>query len=196
MTECSLNVELDNLRHSEVWRRSAYAVGNCLVATQLMQMKLYKLKPVDLLVFNLTAIASVQRSARSLRQIDSSSGDFNPSDEGNGTISRRRIAECSGLARTSVSRSLSRLIARGMIVEIGRGRLQVPVGIIMRGDYEIDPNDLYGPVAGLFEQLLRLGVMRIAQQGANQDSAMPTIASSLRLSSQNSERGAYHEKLG
>lgn len=186
ISECSLNVELDKGRLAEVWRRAAYALGNCLLANQLMQMKLYDLKPVDLLVFNLVAVASVQRSARSIRQVDDSSQDFSPSDEGNGAISRRRIAECSGLARTSVSRSLSRLIERGMVIERGRGRLQVPVGIIMRGNYEIDPNDLYGPVAGLFEQLLRLGVMRFTERGASQDSATPTISSSLRLSSQNS----------
>lgn len=181
ITECSLSVELDEERHAEVWRRAAYALGNCLLANQLMQMKLYDLKPVDLLVFNLVAVASVQRSARSIWQVDASSCDFNPSDDGNGAISRRRIAECSGLARTSVSRSLSRLMTRGMVIEYGRGRLQVPVGIIMNGNYEIDPNDLYGPVVGLFEQLLRLGVVRFNERGASFDRAAAAISSNLNL---------------
>lgn len=181
ISECSLNVELDKERLAEVWRRAAYALGNCLLTNQLMQMKLYDLKPVDLLVFNLVAVASVQRSARSIRQVDASSRDFSPSDEGNGAISRRRIAECSGLARTSVARSLSRLMARCMVVELGRGRLQVPVGIIMNGNYEIDPNDLYGPVVGLFEQLLRLGVVRFTEQSAGFDRAAAVIPSNLSM---------------
>lgn len=146
---------------------------------QLKQMKLYGLKPADLLVFNLVALASVQRSARSVQVGDQFSDDFNPSNEGNGAISRRRIAECTGLARTSVSRSLSRLMQRGLVMESGRGRLQVPVGIIMRGEYEIDANDLYGPIVGLFQQLLRLGVVRFAERDKVFDHSAPTTLNNL-----------------
>lgn len=135
---------------------------NCFLSIQLQQMKLYDLKPVDLLVFNLIAVASAQKSARSVRNLTDQTGDFLPTDYGNGSISGRRISEITNLARTSVSRSLSRLKERGMVVERGRGRLQVPVGIILQGPFSIESDALFAPIIGLFEQLARLGVVRVS----------------------------------
>ncbi len=95
------------------------------------------------------------------------SEDIVPTNDRNGTISRRRIADATGIARATVSRSLRRLIDRGMVVERGRGKLQVPVGIVLQGDFAIDPTTLYAPIACLFEQFLRLGVVRVALPDAN-----------------------------
>jgi hypothetical protein len=132
---------------------------------QLKQMKLYDLKPVDALIFNIVALASVQRSFRGVRNINESSRDFVPSEESNGSISRRRIAESTRISRTSVARSLDRLFEKQLVTERSRGRLQVPVGIILRGRFAIGVEELYGPIVTLFEQLLRLGVLRIAEAG-------------------------------
>lgn len=161
ITSSSIAVEFNADRHAEVWRLSAYLLENLLLSMQLKQMQVYDLKPADLLVFNLIAVASVQKSARSARALSCDTPDFTPSDCGNGSISARRIAEIADLPRTSVARSLARLKARSMVVERGRGQLQVPVGIILQGPFAVKSDELFAPVAGLFEQLVRLGVVRI-----------------------------------
>jgi hypothetical protein len=139
---------------------AAYATANMLLSMQLNQMRLYRLRPLDLIVFHLVAVASVQRSIRDVRKLDRHTVDIHPTDVLNGTISRRRIAESTGIARATVSRSLGRLIQRGMVVERGRGRLQVPVGIALQGEFTIDPNELYAPVLTLIGQFMRLGIVR------------------------------------
>lgn len=48
-----------------------------------------------------------------------------------------------------------------MIIERGRGKLQVPVGVVLQGRLAIDPVQLYTPIIGLFEKFVRLGLMKI-----------------------------------
>lgn len=153
-------VEFDPKRHTEVWRLTAYSAETCILQMQIDQLRLYKLKPLDLLVFNLVALASVQRPIRAVAG-NGVGGDLQPSNESNGTISRRRVAESLGLARTSVGRALDRLMSRGMVVERSRGRLQVPVGIVLQGPYASDPAELYSPVMTMVDQFLTLGVLRV-----------------------------------
>jgi biotin operon repressor len=134
---------------------------NCVLAVQVRQLRLYGLGPLDLLVFNIVAVASVQRTIRNVRKMDHSTADISPTNELNGTISRRRIADSTGISRGTVARSLARLMKKGLVVERSRGRLQVPTGIILRGQYACDPDELYAPVLGMMEQFLRLGVVRL-----------------------------------
>jgi hypothetical protein len=167
-------LELNSARHSEVWRLAAYAVGNCLLAMQVRQLRLYAMRPLDLLIFNMVALACVQRSIRSVRMLDLNTDDINPTNELNGTTSRRRIAESSGLPRSTVARALSRLMSKGMVVERSRGRLQVPVGIVLQGPFSCEAEDLYAPVISMMEQWMRLGVVREAHDRTSRIEAVAT----------------------
>lgn len=150
---------LDKARHDEVWRMVAYLAGNCLVAMQLRQMRLYDLTPIELLVFNVIALSNVQRSIRHVRHLDRATADIEPSNEINGTISRRRIADTTELPRSTVARVVQRLVDRKFVVERARGRLQIPVGLVLQGRYAIDAEELYRPIVQLIEQYLRLGIV-------------------------------------
>ena len=161
-------VHHDKQRHGEVWRLAAYATANCLVAMELSQLRLYGLRPVDLLIFNVVALASVQKTVRDVRALDLATHDISPDDFLNGTISRRRIADVTGVPRTTVARALVRLIAREMVVERGRGQLQVPVGVALQGRFNANIEQLYAPVIQLFDQLMRMGVVRIQSAAVEQ----------------------------
>jgi DNA-binding IclR family transcriptional regulator len=123
-------------------------------------LRAYRLRPAELLVFDIVALASVQRNFRDLRQLDAVTADLCPTNEGNGAISRRRVADITGLSRSTVARILDRLIDRGMVHERRRGHLQVPVGVVLQGQHSFDLAEMFTPVALLTDQLVRLGVVR------------------------------------
>jgi hypothetical protein len=127
---------------------------------QLRELKLYGLRPAELLVFDTIALASVQRTFRMVRYLDPGTLDLQPTDDSNGTISRRRVADTTGLSRATVGRILERLIKRGMVVEVGRGHLQVPVGVVMQGEFECDLEEMFAPVILMMDQFIRLGIVR------------------------------------
>lgn len=55
----SVTLEFDTDRYNQVWRLATYFTENALMEMQLTQLKLYKLGPLDLMIFNLVALASV-----------------------------------------------------------------------------------------------------------------------------------------
>lgn len=160
-----VNLEFDKSRHLEVWRLAAYSAANCLVSMQLKEMKLYGLRPAELLVFDTIALASVQRGVRNLRKFDPSIADLRPTNESNGTISRRRVAETTGIPRANVGRILTRLMDRGMVIEVGRGQLQVPIGIVLQGAYACDLEEVFTPIIQMMDQFVRLGIVRGKSKG-------------------------------
>ena len=168
------SLEFDWVRHAEVWRLSAYSAANCLVAMQLNEMKYYRLRPAELLVFDIVALASVQRTFRKVRKLEETTSDIRPTNASNGSISRRRIADITGLPRATVARILQRLMARNMVHEIARGQLQVPTGIVLQGREPCDLDEMFAPIALLFDQYLRLGIIR-PRRGPNEDANMSII---------------------
>lgn len=157
----TISVRLNLERHDEVWRLAAYSLENCLLDLQSLQLKLYNLGPLDLMIFNVVAVASLQKTIRGVGRFNELTTDVVPTNESNGTISRRRISEATGIARATVARSLQRLTALSLVVERGRGQLQVPVGIVLKGKFARHPADLYAPVLNLFEQFIRLGLVNL-----------------------------------
>ena len=153
-------LELDKDRLAAVWRIATYATANCLVSMQLNELRAYRLRPAELLVFDIVALASVQRNFRNLRSLDATTADLCPTNESNGTISRRRVADITGLPRATVARILDRLMDRGMVHELRRGHLQVPVGVVLQGQHSFDLTEMFTPVVLLMDQLVRLGVVK------------------------------------
>ncbi|MBL0924926.1 MAG: helix-turn-helix domain-containing protein [Sphingomonadaceae bacterium] len=127
---------------------------------QLKELNLYKLRPSELLVFDTIALASVQRTFRTVRRLGPDTTDLKLTDAANGTISRRRIADTTGLPRATVGRILDRLMARGMVVEVARGRLQVPVGVVLQGQFACDLEEMFAPIILMMDQFVRLGIVR------------------------------------
>lgn len=90
----------------------------------------------------LIAVSAIQRYARAP---DEAHVGADPLPTGViGTISRRRLADTSGLPRETVARHVRTLIERGIVIELGRGQLTIPPGLL---------RDL-GPT-GLLERLAR-----------------------------------------
>jgi DNA-binding transcriptional ArsR family regulator len=156
--------QFDRDRYNDVWRLAVYVTTNHMLSIHLRSMEIFRLRPAELLVFQIVAAANIQRPVRAEGHLGRDTTDIVPGDETNGTISRRRIAETTGLPRETVRRLLERLKARGLVVERGRGKMQVPVGIIMQGEYSCDPMEMFGPVLAMFDQLTALGVLKSADE--------------------------------
>jgi predicted transcriptional regulator len=131
---------------------------------ELKLLRLYGLRPLELLVFHVVALATVQKTMRDVRHPDTKIFDVIPHDVNNGTISRRRIADVTELPRTTVARVLDKLKDRGMVIERARGRLQVPVGVALQGRFEAPVDEIFAPILTLFGQFYRLGIVDIRSE--------------------------------
>ena len=86
------------------------------------------LRPDACQIYMLVAVTAVQRYARAP---DAAHVGAGPLPRGvTGTVSRRRLADASGLPRETVARHVRHLIERGLVVEHGRGRLSIPPGLL------------------------------------------------------------------
>jgi hypothetical protein len=115
------------------------------------------LRPDACQVYLLIAVSAVQRYARAP---DGAYVGIDPIPlSESGTISRRRIADASGLPRETVARHVRNLIGRGLVIEVGRGRLTTPPGLLR----DVGPTGLLDRMArhsaGLANALLRLEVL-------------------------------------
>jgi biotin operon repressor len=108
----------------------------------------------------LIAVATVQRYARAPGDGAHSGPDPLPPTL-SGTISRRRLADASGLPRETVARHVRQLLERGLVVEHGHGKLATPPGLLKA----VTPTGLLDRMAGeataLANRLMRLGVLRL-----------------------------------
>lgn len=57
---------------------------------------------------------------------------------------------------------------RGMMVEVGRGQLQVPVGVVLQGQYACDLEEIFTPIIQMMDQFVRLGIVRGKSKGNGQ----------------------------
>ena len=116
------------------------------------------LRPDACHVYMMIAVAAVQRFARAP---DGAHVGMDPLPESKlGTISRRRIADASGLPRETVARHVRNLIERGVVVEVGRGRLTIPPGLLRELEPTGLPERMLRRVAALSNALIRLEVLQ------------------------------------
>lgn len=157
----------DESRFEEVWRLSTYVVGSMALDVQMRGMDVFGLKPSEYLVFRIIASANVQRHMRGHRHLGPATMDVVPTNEGNVSISRRRIADASGLPRETVRRIVTKLLARGIVEKDEADGLYVPVGLFRSNEYRYEASDLLGPVLKVVDQLARLGVLKYTPEAGS-----------------------------
>ena len=111
-------------------RLLTYEMVNALLLINVELQQLFNMKPLELQIFMLISTSSMQRFMRD-PQRDRAYHDVTPLPaKYRGSISRRRIAESLDLPLETVRRNVANLIARGVIVETGRGLLSTSQGTL------------------------------------------------------------------
>ncbi len=93
------------------------------------------------------------------------SGDAPLPDTFGSGISRRQIAELTGLSREAIRRTVLRLMERGLVVEVARGQLVHPRGMMLKGSAIFSPEEMVRPFVAMVEQLIQMGVVEVRQSG-------------------------------
>lgn len=128
----ALRLELERNSFAANERLIAYEMVNSMLVTTIELQRVFAMRPLECQIFMVIAMASVQRFIRQ-QQRDPAFLDSTPlSAEYRGTISRRRIAETLDLPFETVRRHVAQLIARGEIIETGRGLLSTGGGTLRR----------------------------------------------------------------
>lgn len=113
-------------------RLVAYEMVNSLLLDTIELQRAFAMRPLEFQVFMVIAMATVQRFMRE-SQPEAAYVDATPLPTRlRGTISRRRIAETLDLPFETVRRTVARLLARGAVIESGRGLLSTGGGTLQR----------------------------------------------------------------
>ena len=151
----ALRLDVDGFER--VQRLAMYEIASAMLDLTSDVQRTLGLRPDACQVYLLIAVSAVQRHARAP---DGAYVGIDPIPlSQSGTISRRRIADASGLPRETVARHVRNLIGRGLVIEVGRGRLTTPPGLLR----DVGPTGLLDRMArhsaGLANALLRLEVL-------------------------------------
>jgi hypothetical protein len=156
-----LRLTLDAEEFERRQRLALYHVVNALVNLTSDIQRTLDLRPEACQIYLIVAVAVAQRYAR-----EPSGGKYDgvvplPLSLG-GAISRRRISEITGIPRETVARHVRHLIDRGLLEEVGTGRLITPPGLLRDIGPSGLPNRLVGEFTAVAKRLTRLGVVRVA----------------------------------
>jgi biotin operon repressor len=109
-------------------RLAMYEIASAMLDLASDVHRTLGLRPDACQVYMLIAVSAVQRYARA-PEAAHVGADPLPAER-IGTISRRRLADASGLPRETVARHVRNLIERGLVIERGRGQLTTPPGLL------------------------------------------------------------------
>lgn len=172
-----VEIQLDRARFEAAWRASTYLAYNCVLSLQIASQRVHKTDPSEYLVFSVVACANLQRRMRELSSLREDAIEQIPTNESNVPMSRRRIAEATGLPRETVRRIVQKLIRRGLLVEADDGYILVPAGLIRSDDFAWEPEVVMGPVMAMVQSLLNIGVLKLvgAEERSTPGAAAPVI---------------------
>ncbi len=154
-------MKLDRVRFEAVERLAVYELVNTLLLDQLELQRVFDLRAEEFQVFFLIAVTTAQRHVRGAGAAPVAVlADRTPlGPEQSGSISRRRIAETLGIPLETVRRHVAHLMAKGLVVERGRGRIATPGGTLARVSAADATLHLVRRQLTLTNTLLRLGVL-------------------------------------
>ena len=159
--ERSTSLELDRERLLEAERPLSYDMVNSLLLTTIELQRLFAMRPLEFQVFMVIAMATVQRYVREAGR-DPAFEDGTPlPPELRGTISRRRVAETLDLPLETVRRTVARLIARGEVIESGRGLLSTGGGTLQRASAQGATLAVTMRYLAIANRMLQVGAARI-----------------------------------
>lgn len=141
-------------------RPALYEVVNGLVNLTADIQKTLNLRPEPCQIYLIIAVSVVQRYARGPGSDIHDSIEPLP-DKIASSISRRRIADITGIPRETVARHVRDLIERGLVAETGKGKLATPPGLLRNIGPTGLPDRLVGEVAAVAQKLIKLGVLRM-----------------------------------
>jgi biotin operon repressor len=153
------SISIDPERFREVERPAAYEMANAILAINNRLQARLGLRAEETQVFLTIAVATVQRFARSPAPDPYLLTRAPLPLEMAGHVSRRRIAESLGLPLETVRRHVARLIARGLVIETGRGRLSTPSGTLARVGEDGTPYAIAGHFLAVARAFARLGLL-------------------------------------
>lgn len=140
----------------QVERLAAYEMANALLSMELDLQRALGLRAEERQVFFAIVVATVQRFARTAgRNTEHAGRDPLPRALA-GHISRRRIAEVLDLPFETVRRHVSKLMEKGLVVELKRGQLSTPGGTLARlaeRDIPIDFARRFTTVVRFFQRM-------------------------------------------
>lgn len=117
--------------------------------------------PATMLVYMVIALAAVQKVARQAHIPAELRGLEPLPPHLVGTISRRAVAESSGIPRETARRIISNLLAEGRIVKSGRNAVRVAPDNARREGFVHVPALLLPEIARMIEDLRRLGIIGV-----------------------------------
>jgi DNA-binding transcriptional ArsR family regulator len=113
-------------------RLAAYDMANAILTVQLAIQNAFSLRAEEAQVFLLIVLATVQRFVRQAQPGDALLDNRPLPDAVKGGISRRRLADVSGIPFETVRRHVQSLQGRGLVTERRRGQLATTGGVLAR----------------------------------------------------------------
>ncbi len=144
-------------------RLVAYELGNTLLMLNLELQQRFGLRAEEYQIFMLIVMSTVQRFARSLGANEDHSDRTPLPPEVSGSISRRRISETLDIPLETVRRTVSSLLARGMIVERRRGCLSTLGGTLGHLAAEALPERMARRFLSVCNVMTRLGAAKMEE---------------------------------
>lgn len=136
-------------------RPTVFAIINAIATSLTAMERAYGMRPAELQVFLLIGLAGVQRVLRERPLPDGIAGMEPVPLERLSGISRRQLAELTGLSREAIRRTTLRLVERGLVVEKERGALVHTPGSFQKLNDQLPLEDLLQPFVTMMNQLER-----------------------------------------
>lgn len=141
------------------FRASAYVMANCFLNQQQIMATALRMTIIELTIFLTVSLAGVQKLVRNADVPEQWRGTEPLPIPMVGTISRRAIAEATGIPRETVRRIVADLIARGHLIESGPRAVATARGSARHEGYEHVPGLLASELLHVVDELQRLGVL-------------------------------------
>jgi hypothetical protein len=147
-------------------RPTAYAATNGFLALHAIVSQTFSMPPAKLLLYLTVTMAAVQRVMRGTG-LPADLRDSTPlPDDYVRYISRRALAEATGLSRETVRRMVVELLAEGLLTEGPRGGLAAKAGLLAEPRAQAGLLALLTEYSAITNRLLKLGVFEVADQPA------------------------------
>ncbi|MEI4262651.1 helix-turn-helix domain-containing protein [Roseovarius sp. D0-M9] len=158
--ECVARACLDLAQFRKVQRLTTYSIANTMLSLNGELQRELGLRPDAFQIYLVIAVSAVQKYARDPSD-PAYHGTAPLEPEMLGVISRRSIAEITGMPRETVARHIRKLMEKGLVEDRGRGRLTTPIGVLERYSASGILEVMAVQVLNLANDLLRQGTFRI-----------------------------------
>ena len=155
------SIRINHAKLPDNARPAVFAVVNA-IATSLTDMeRAYRMRPAELQLFLLIGLAGAQRALRE-RPLSAELASMAPMpmDKISG-ISRRQLAELTGLSREAVRRAVLRLMERGEVMEKERGLLSHTPASFQRLNALLPMADFLRPFVTMMNELEQLNAIKV-----------------------------------